>query len=183
MANWHEKLDKNAIQALLGEATSDVKAECEAILTDTLERLEGWGLDTNRPKLKYDLKGHTAGYAINGDTIRLNLQLLNDERYKDDMLRNTLPHEIAHICVMQRYPRAKGHGVEWKSVMFKLGLNAERCHQYKTTAAKKPRARPYTAYCGCVEVHRLTLTIARRMTLDGEKYRCRKCGQHLRKGW
>lgn len=178
-----DKLDKDTIARLLSEATGeapqDIKARVEAKTDEVLARLKGWGMDVKRPKILYDLKGHTGGYAIGGHTIRLNIQVLNDPRYTEDMIEQTLPHELAHIAVHQLWPRAKGHGREWQSMMFKLGLKAERCHQYETKAARK-KATPYTYYCGCGE-HKVTATLHRRMQ-QGRMYRCRKCGRRLERG-
>jgi len=132
-----------------------------------------------RPHVRYDLKGRTAGQAIGGRTIRLNLQLLQDPRYFDDMLNNTLPHEVTHIACQQWWPKQRvAHGLKWKQMMGVIGLPATRCHQYETQPARRV-SRPHTYQCAC-SIHHVTNVLHKRMT-QGQTYTCRKCGTRLRK--
>lgn len=128
------------------------------------------------PVVVYDLEGHVAGIAKGGKKIRLNLGLLNDPRYHDDMLNDTVPHEVAHIIVHQLYPGANSHGWEWTRVMNTLGVVANRCHDYETVAART-RARPYIYACGC-QLHYVTATIHRRIE-KGRQYYCQDCKGEL----
>jgi SprT protein len=145
--------------------------ECYAILE------KHFGVKLSRPTVRYDLEGHVAGYAlIRENAIRLNLHLISTHR--DDMINNTLPHEIAHIVTYQIYPSATAHGRHWASVMWVLGLPADRCHTYETKAARV-RKREYHYECGCPEGHLVTKTIHNRIQ-QGRMYTCRKCHTRLR---
>jgi SprT protein len=127
------------------------------------------------PEIKYDLEGRTAGQAIGTHTIRLNLTLLRENR--QDMLENTLPHEIAHCVVAARYPRAKAHGYEWERVMRLLGLSPTRCHNYETTPARIHKK--FEHHCLCPEPHLVGSAVHNRI-LAGKYYYCRKCKARLR---
>jgi SprT protein len=88
----------------------------------------------------FDLKGATAGMAIGGHTIRLNTEAL--ENYTDDMLHNTIPHEVAHIACQQWYPKENvHHGYKWQYMMYRLGLEPARCHNYDYTPARRRKGR------------------------------------------
>jgi SprT protein len=133
----------------------------------------------NRPVVRYDLRGRTAGQAINGKTIRLNLALLGNPRYFEEMLNNTLPHEVTHIACQQWWPKERvAHGLKWRQMMGVIGLPATRCHQYEVTPARTTR-RPHAYQCAC-QTHYVTNLLHERMT-HGQTYKCRKCGTKLRK--
>ena len=170
-------LNEDELAIMIGDVPQPIKDRVEVILTETLERLKEHYPMITRPVVVYDLRGRTAGWAIGSKTIRLNSDLLLTET--EDMLRQTLPHEVAHIVQHQIYPRSKAHGYEWRRIMHYLGLPADRCHQYETVAVRK-RARPYAYYCSCSEPHMVTETLHRRMQ-TGKVYQCRRCGQRLRK--
>lgn len=129
------------------------------------------------PEIRYDLKGHTAGMA-NASYIRINVDLLYTE-HKDDMLNQTIPHEIAHVAQRQLFPCSKPHGREWAHFCYLLGIPAERCHNYETTAARKrsKMPRPFVYVCSCRK-HYLTKILHKRI-LQGRYYKCRDCGQTL----
>lgn len=135
------------------------------------------------PDVLYDLKGHTAGQAISSrNQIRLNLALLKDSRYSDDMLNDTVPHEVAHIVVRFHFPLARSHGWEWQTVMNKFGVPATRCHNYETEAARtrKATSRPYPYHCQC-QTHWMTKLIHGRIQ-KGREYSCRDCKGILSEG-
>ena len=97
-----------------------------------------------RPQVRVDLHGHTAGLAYpRSNRIRLNVDLLADPRYAQDMLHNTLPHEVAHIVTYQLWPEVTGHhNAPWRYVMENiLNLPATRCHQYETKTARRRKTR------------------------------------------
>jgi len=172
------ELNPEDIAVLLGEAPKSLRDRVEAKVKESLDILASKGYPARAPKVKYDLKGRTAGQAVGGHTIRVNLQILSNPKHTEDMLNSTIPHEVAHIVVMQTWPSASGHGSEWRRMMFYLGLEAERCHNYETVAARK-RDKPYTYYCMCDTPHKVSITLHRRI-MQGRRYRCRKCGSYLR---
>jgi len=151
--------------------------ECREILSrDGINGpLRTWKLPV--PIVRYDLRGKTmAGYA-EGTVIKLNKDMLNDPRYVDDMINDTVPHEYAHIVVAANWITAKSHGREWVWIMRLLGLPATRCHNYKVQAARTVK-REFRYYCLCEEPHMITAILVKRMS-QGRTYTCVKCGAIL----
>ncbi len=96
-----------------------------------------------QPKLRFDLKGSTAGKAWYRDRdwlIQINRDLLY--LYPEQMIERTVPHEVAHLVTSAMHPvdRIKPHGTEWRSVMRTIGLEPERCHTYDVSAVRRQRA-------------------------------------------
>jgi SprT protein len=151
--------------------------ELEQKVEDTLGRLEDvYGKKFKRPAILYDLRGRMGGMARcnNGVySIRINREALHKER--DHYIKQTVPHEVAHIAVFQLYPNAKAHGYEWKRVMRALGLTPSRCHTYELTPTR--RAQRYEATCSCRTIE-LTSVRVNRMR-KGTKYFCTTCKGNL----
>lgn len=81
-----------------------------------------------RPCVRFDLTGKCAGRASR-EYVRINAEHLMLEW--DDMIGDTVPHEVAHFVVFNAYEkRCTPHGLEWKFVMALFGLTAKRCHSY-----------------------------------------------------
>lgn len=137
---------------------------------------EIWGerIPCGPPVVQFTYRGSTAGRAFYGrHRIVLNVQFM--ECHADDMLSETVPHEIAHLVAVQLYgQRGRGHGLLWRAVARQLGCKAERCHSYDLTGlAGVQRRWPYG--CGCKSrVHRITTT-RHNKARAGRKYRCRIC--------
>jgi len=128
-----------------------------------------------RPRIRFDLKGATAGMACYGPwAIRYNLPICQDN--KDTFLIDTVPHEVAHMLVHELFPyRCKPHGKEWKTVCRNIGMKeVTRCHKYDVKKHVKRHKRPYVYACDCQE-HDLTALMHRRITTQGRRYNCRKC--------
>jgi len=173
-----EELDR-LIQLSTVTPPAETVAAVTAITTEIIQKCQDHfqlGHTITRPVIKYDLRGRVAGQAVGGHTIRLNLELLLDERYQHDMLNQTLPHELAHIVDAQLNGHSS-HGWQWQRIMLFLGKPPTRCHQYEVTPARK-HVKPHTVYCGCGE-HQVSKLIYRRMKYEGKRYQCRKCRQLL----
>ena len=133
------------------------------------------------PEVRFDLKGATAGYAMfperGAPYLRLNRELL--ERYPDEMIGQTVPHEVAHIVTRHVHGwRAPAHGEEWREVMEYFGKPADRTHQMAGVPARKVRRFAYT--CECPDfVHRIS-AIRHYRAERGARYACRHCGSRLR---
>ena len=145
-------LDPHKLQELAGKPAPQldlkVKDQIHSYITlaSTL-----WGREFRLPTVSYDLKGHTAGYAKpSTNHIQLNISLLLNPDTQEEMLNQTLPHEIAHLIHKQLYPNDRAwHGKNWQYIMVRLGLNPERCHDMPTKPARKTRKFEYTCYaCG-----------------------------------
>jgi SprT protein len=127
-----------------------------------------------RPTCDYLKKGSTAGVAyLRGNRVSLNLVLLLEN--PEHFIKQTVPHEVAHLIAWQVY-QCGNHGRGWKNVM-KLCFNLEpdRCHTYDVSNVKRIRkALPKYLYkCGCTE-YKVGPAVHNRI-LSGKKYICRKC--------
>ena len=106
---------------------------------------ERYGHDYPFPTIDYGLRGTTAGRADRRSwTVYINLGLLLEN--VEDMIENTVPHEVAHLIADDLDYRAgvyftrKPHGWRWQNVMHTFGLDPTRCHNYDTTNVKIKKA-------------------------------------------
>ena len=175
--NSQGKLSNDLIGSLLGIPGSDRQAAVEAQITKYLDVAEKhYNRKFNRPIVSYDLKGHTGGWAKGGREIRLNYDVLHDDRYYQDMIHQTVPHELAHIIVHQIWPDAGAHGAHWQMIMAIFGKPATRCHQYETKAVKKHKKFHYT--CLCPErIHYFGQARHNRAQSGQRRYHCTLCGK------
>jgi len=174
-------ISQDKLSLLLGLPDSKKQAQIKYKLYETIGAIEyRYGIPLKMPTIKYDLKGTTAGIAVGNHTIRLNLELINDPRYWEDMLNKTLPHEMAHIACEQMWPKENvAHGYKWQSMMRNaLGLLPNRCHQYEVKKARK-HSKPHAYNCGCANPHMVSNIIHTRIQTGQRKYTCRRCGKRL----
>lgn len=172
-----EPLNLDTLTRLLGQVPPDKVDAIEQTVSRCLAILEEKYKRTFvRPTIVYDVKGTTAGFAHYGkNEIRLNVELLYT--HWDDMLNNTVPHEVAHIVAGQQYGfNIKPHGGEWQIVMLYLGLEPTRCHNYEVKKARVHKT-PYVYLCDCKE-HHVTALLHKRM-LAGRTYQCNTCKGRL----
>lgn len=172
-----DPLDLDTLTRLLGKVPPDKEAAINKAVDDCLDKLGArFNRTFVRPTIVYDVKGTTAGFAHYGkNEIRLNTELLYT--HWDDMLHNTVPHEVAHIVAGQQYGfRIKPHGGEWALCMIALGLEPTRCHNYEVKKARVHK-RPFVYTCDCQE-HHVTALLHRRM-LSGRTYHCNTCKGRL----
>lgn len=85
------------------------------------------------PRVIFSLQGATAGKAHCGKgLIEFSPTLLREN--PDLFLIDTAGHEVAHLVAWQKFQnRIRPHGPEWEQVMWTLGLQANRCHNYNTS--------------------------------------------------
>ncbi|HFD87981.1 MAG TPA: hypothetical protein ENJ35_09940 [Gammaproteobacteria bacterium] len=131
--------------------------------------------------IHFDVHGTSWGYFVrkNGHCLlRYNPTLF--ARHFREGLEDTIPHEVAHYVVDQRFQRRrKPHGVEWREVMRLFGIeNPRATHQTPLDGLDIRRQRRYVYYCGCGET-RLSATRHNRIVYKGARYFCRKCKQPL----
>lgn len=86
---------------------------------------------TPKPLLTFSKRmTKTAGFCfVEQGEIRLASRFL--DQHLDEMLRVTLPHEIAHYVdfLLHGIPENnRWHGPKWQKIMLQYGLNPERCH-------------------------------------------------------
>lgn len=147
--------------------TAEMKAKVNAKLRECIEKAnKRYNIDLKFPTVVYNKRGTVAGTAsFRSWKIDINPILLVENF--EDMLNDTVPHEMAHLITDKVYPEAhksgpmqwtstglkRGkrslHGDEWKSVMRTLGVSPSRCHQYDTTNAKTRTNASYAYKCTC----------------------------------
>lgn len=153
------------------------------------------------PKVVYDKRGTTAGTAIYREwKINLNPGLLMDPRHTDEMVNDTVPHELGHLVTFKVYPetmdtniiatrrgwkrtKREVHGPHWKEVMWAMGANPSRCHDMDTSAVKvvKSNSRQDQWKCSrCAFILLLTPKKSERLRADPHAVFHRGCrGAHL----
>jgi SprT protein len=152
------------------EAINAKVFECLQILGNKFDK------EFKFPTITYGLKGATAGMAWAAENrIDLNVDYLIDAW--DDMLNETVPHEVAHIVQRVLWPNSAAHGKEWQYLMRQLGLRPVRCHNYEVVPARKV-SRPYVYRCDCRH-HNLTQLIHNRIQQENRARRCRMCRGRL----
>lgn len=130
-----------------------------------------------RPEVAWDLRGQAAGQA-NGrrNLIRFNRGLA--ERYPEEFVAQTVPHELAHLVAFKKFGgRIRPHGREWRAVMIVLGAEPRRTHRYKVTPVRKFKRYAYQCHCPDSEYQ---LTAIRHNRIQrGHVYVCKRCLQPL----
>jgi SprT protein len=144
-------------------------SECAAIFKKST------GVDVPIPEIGYDQHGRIAGMAYGSRRIDFNPDLFaNNESH---FVKQTVPHEFAHICADYFYVKTlkqsiSSHGVEWKNVMRLFKCKPDRCHSYDTSEVHQKRDMTKHLYtCTCKHLHFLSpkkAAIAHRFT-------CKKC--------
>jgi len=131
------------------------------------------------PTWKWNPMGRTAGRAhYLGNLVELNPDFINN--HLDELINQTLPHEIAHLVSVKVYglQLGRGHGRFWKSVMYALSpldVEVRRCHDYSLEGVSKIRPRPYEYVCHCKDkTFSLTANIHGKIQ-RGQKRFCTRC--------
>ena len=169
---------------IAARASASPLGRCEAKLRELREQTAKLWPDLEMPTfpITYNLRGHTAGMLRlrNGGLrdLRINGELLQTKAYTDDMVENTMGHEWAHAIKYVKYFAEpwrgsiyrRAHGEGWKQIMQRLGLEPTRCHNYKTTSARRERSVEYSCQ-RCGTVHQFT-TRRHNKVLDGQGYLC-----------
>jgi len=132
-------------------------------------------------EVRFDLKGRAAGmYCVKGRErwIRINPWLCN--KYFEDSMTSTVPHEVAHYVVNMVYGwrHIRPHGNEWQTLMVAFGAEPNRTGDYSLEGIPVRRQKRYVYKCACMQ-HQLS-TVRHRRAQSGEKeYTCRQCRQVL----
>jgi SprT protein len=148
------------------------------------------------PEINFSLGGATtAGQAWGGGwLVKFHMGYLREN--KDDYIKRTVPHEVAHLVAFKiwtifggrltssgikwdsnkKWQKIKPHGKEWKYVMEEVfGLPSSRCHSYKKPVGYIANVFEYACNCKTYELS----IIRHRRALKGSGYRCNKCKQPL----
>ena len=89
------------------------------------------------PTISFNLRGRVAGWAgckiCMGQrqySLRFNCELIQGKHF-DDMMRLTVPHEVAHLVCGARPDLGSKHDAGWQRVCLALGGDGKRCHNYE----------------------------------------------------
>lgn len=111
------------------------------------------GRDFPYPKVQFDLRGTSAGWAYTiTNRIRYNLPLAIDNW--DAFISQSIPHECAHIIADKYFGVNCHHNGKWQWVMRHVfGLNPNRCHTYDVKNHRARRRFRYAYRCsGCNKI-------------------------------
>lgn len=107
------------------------------------------------PQILFNLTGRNAAQAccrmcrITRKAIdfklRFNREVIPGKHF-EDILANTVPHEVAHLCCYARPDLGRQHDAGWRRVCIALGGNGNTYHNYETTP--KGGGFTYQASCG-----------------------------------
>lgn len=113
-----------------------------------------YGVDI-KPEVSFNLRGRVAGWAsckwcarTNGKLYRLrfNCDLIQGDKHYQDILDETVPHEVAHLVCYARPELGRKHNDGWRRVCLALGGNGKTRHDYEVTPAGGGIT--YRATCG-----------------------------------
>ncbi|WP_339079104.1 SprT family zinc-dependent metalloprotease [Pseudomonas sp. TMP9] len=126
-----------------------------------------------RPDVSFKLRGQKAGVAhLTENKLRFNPQLYRENR--EDFLRQTVPHEVAHLIAHQLFGlKIQPHGEEWQLIMrgvYELAPN--RCHTYEV---KRRMANRYIYRCSCPQGEFPFSAQRHALVSKGRRYFCRRC--------
>jgi len=99
----------------------------------------------------FDLRGTSAGMACKQFShffVRYNAEAC--DKYLQDTITETVPHEIAHIVCYMRPELGKNHDKGWKRVCMQLGGSAKRTHDLKLNKARATTVFRYRGTCGSI---------------------------------
>ncbi len=127
----------------------------------------------NRPDVSFKLRGQKAGVAhLTENKLRFNPLLYRENC--EDFLRQTVPHEVAHLIAHQLFGlEIQPHGEEWQLIMrgvYELAPN--RCHTYQV---KRRMTNRYIYCCGCPQGEFPFSAQRHALVSKGRRYFCRRC--------
>lgn len=129
------------------------------------------------PVVSFKLRGQKAGVAhLHENLLRFNPQLYRENR--DDFLKQTVAHEVAHLIAHQLFgDRIAAHGEEWQLIMRGVyELPPNRCHTYDI---KRRSVTRYIYRCPCPDSDFPFTAQRHGLVNKGRRYLCRKCRNTL----
>ena len=140
-------------------------SRCRKVLADH-------GYDLPDIQIFYYKNSRVAGEAQGDRRIHINSDLLAS--HTEEMVKETVPHELAHCMVVQCSPGAKPHGPEWQKFMRILGCEPTRCHDMKQPHLPRKRQKRHAYECAC-RIHMLTTAKHHAIIIKGRQRHCLKC--------
>lgn len=98
-----------------------------------------YNIDLPDVSVRFDLRGRAAGQAgrrYGQFFMRFNRDMIADDKSWEHMIRDTVPHELAHIVCFYKPTLGRNHDHGWKSVCRALGGSGDRCHSEQVVYAK-----------------------------------------------
>jgi SprT protein len=126
-----------------------------------------------RPVVSLKLRGQKAGVAhLHENMLRFNPQLFRENA--EDFLKQTVPHEVAHLVAHQLFgDTIAPHGEEWQLIMRGVyELPPNRCHSYQVQRRQVMR---YIYRCPCADSDFPFSAQRHGMVRQGRRYVCRSC--------
>lgn len=126
-----------------------------------------YNLDLSNLDVRLDLRGKAAGKAGHRGSayyIRLNVDMIQNESFAA-ILKDTIPHEIAHIVCFLNPALGANHDKGWKRVCLALGGTGSTTHTEPVTLARKTRKFRYVSTSG----REVLISLQRHRAIQGGK--------------
>jgi len=159
------------------QVAAEIRAAVDAAC-DVVRRRRPW---FQTPAVEFFRRRRTAGTALAGRLVSINLDFW--EQHRAEMVRQVIPHEVAHIAVHQQWqrvggPRPRPHGGEWQRVMhLDFGLRPDVTHDMYTGDMGIRRQQRHAYACAC-KVHHVS-TVRHNKMARGKSYLCVACKTRL----
>jgi SprT protein len=108
--------------------------------------------------------------------LAFNSQLLEREDWMNDLITDTIPHEIAHLVCYYDRSLGKNHDKGWKRVCISLGGSGSRTHSLEVKKARRSRKAIYHINNRTVEIG---INMHKKIQ-DGKRYHMRSCQTAIR---
>ena len=128
---------------------SDFVLKVRACQAEARRLFPGFRLSDEDLPIVFVKSGRIAGMAKNQRSI-YNIEFSVEAILRDweEMTRNTIPHEMAHIVDMYLHNGKSSHGPRWQSIIQALGGSPQRTHDIPLRKARRSRRYIYIASCG-----------------------------------
>lgn len=125
---------------LINDPNIQLKNKFSKIVRDCVDKaVEEFGLCAiKNVHISYDLKGRCAGQAVKRHGayfLRFNFDAI--KLYFEDMAREAVPHEVAHLVCFENPRLGKNHDRGWKNICRILGGSGNRTHNLQLERARK----------------------------------------------
>ena len=111
-------------------------------------------------------------------TYRLRFHPLAISKYYDHMVKDVIPHEVAHMVCYKNPSLGRNHNWGWKSVCRALGGSAERLHDMNLDEARLGRTSTSKKFeYRCENGETIVLGLGRHRSLQSGKYLSYSCSR------
>ena len=159
-----------------------LKQKVETKVRECVNKIEAlYGVKMRNVEIRYDINSaRLGGQALLGENaVRFNPHFL--EKFTEDYIATTVPHEVAHLGVHTVWQskfsirRPNAHGIEWKTMMRRLGVSPDRCHTFEADEGVGRAKNKFHYVCGSCKKDLPVGPKVHKKLQAGVKYRCR-CG-------